>query len=85
MGKITTKSAALKSNLITKYLASYLCYNIQYEMCEASTKYIYEDIFTTMPNEIETISRKNNAEKNRSLYKANIDTFVMVECKIDAP
>jgi len=38
-----------------------------------------------MPNEIETISRKNNAEKNCSLYKANIDTFVMVECKIDAP
>ena len=86
MGKKATKSAALKLNLITKYHACYLCYNIQYEMCETSTEiYIYEAIFTTPPNEIETISPKTT-QKRIVQYITLILTlpFWPAECKIDA-
>lgn len=52
MRKEARKSAALKSNLITKYHACYHCYNIQYEMCETSTE-IYMRVFS----QCQTIAR----------------------------
>ena len=57
MGKITTKSAALKSNLITKYLACYLYCNIQYDMRETSTD-IYIYIYVHVPVYTKTFSRQ---------------------------
>jgi len=111
VGKITTKSAALKSNLITKYLACYLYCNIQYDMRETSTDIyiyiyicpctgIYEDIFATIPNEIETISDKNNAKRmvhyiraililslwlNAKSMHHNIVLCIMASCFVTSP
>ena len=69
MGKIETKSAALKSNLITTYHACYLCNNIQYEMYETSTE-IYMRSFS---RQYQTRSKQFRIKKTQ---KRIVDLYI---------